>query len=321
MNRSAYCIQMLTLLSARGFMSKEELANELGVNLRNISEYRKELESAGYSILTVSGKYGGYTLERGALLPVVGFTTKENKALHHAMTYLKGHPDFLLFEDYQKAIDKVFTSSTSKLEENGVYLRDEHPLVHPEMIVMMDMVETARKTQKVVSMQYKSMHAKEFTTILIHPYEIINYKGSYYCMAYSLKAKDYRNFKFSKERMRQVKILDAGFTRDSNFHVKDHVGSIGLIQDEVYELELIIEQEQAVLMAERAIGCNPKMEWIEDGKLHYTTMMEGKMETISFLLSLGAQCKIIQPNQLQKEIYEILQAMLGNYSFSKDLLV
>ena len=47
MNRSAYCIEMLKLLAARGFMRKEELAKGLDVNPRNIIEYRKELEAAG----------------------------------------------------------------------------------------------------------------------------------------------------------------------------------------------------------------------------------------------------------------------------------
>ena len=46
MGKSANCIRMLLLLKARGFLTKEELAQLLETNIRNISEYRKELEEA-----------------------------------------------------------------------------------------------------------------------------------------------------------------------------------------------------------------------------------------------------------------------------------
>lgn len=319
MNRSGYCIQMLSLLFSRGTMSKEALAKELGVKIRNISEYRKELEMAGYSISTTSGKYGGYTLERGTLLPMHGFTKKEAKALQHSLTYLKMRPDFYLFEEYQQAMDRILSSSTTKKEEGGVYLGEIQPKVTADLIEMMDLMEYAQKNHYVVSMQYKGMHDETFETILIHPYEILNYKGSYYCMAYSLKAKDYRNFKFSKERMRHLSIQQTKFSRDVDFRVKDHVGSMGLIQDEVYELVLLIQKEQAVLMAEKSIGLNPTMRWKEPGILLYQTTMEGRIETISFLLSLGDSCTIIEPIAIKEEIQKILQAMLRNYAISSEI--
>lgn len=67
MKRSARCIQMLQLLKARGFLSREELATLLDTNIRNVSEYRKELEEAGYSIISTTGKYGGYQLDASCL--------------------------------------------------------------------------------------------------------------------------------------------------------------------------------------------------------------------------------------------------------------
>ena len=57
MKRCAACIRMLQLLRSRGFMTREELARELDTNVRNILEYRKELEEAGYVIEGTTGKY------------------------------------------------------------------------------------------------------------------------------------------------------------------------------------------------------------------------------------------------------------------------
>ena len=54
MKRCAACIRMLQLLRSRGFMTREELAQELNTNGRNILEYRKELEEVGYCLLYTS---------------------------------------------------------------------------------------------------------------------------------------------------------------------------------------------------------------------------------------------------------------------------
>lgn len=312
MNRSAYCIQMLKLLQARGTMSKTDLAKELGVNVRNIQEYRKELEIAGYDISVKQGKLGGYTLEKGALLPMCSFSDQEEKALQEAMTYLKVHADFYLYDDYVSAMDKVFGSHDIHAQES-IYLNDAMYEISKKEKDMIRSCEWARKHQYAIDLEYKSMYAKSFSKIRIHPYEILNYKGSYYCMAYSLSAKDFRNFKFSEERMRNVVISHTQFTRDQTFELKEHVGNLGLIQDEVYELELILKKETALLMSEKRVGWNPKWEWIDEETLRYQTTMEGNMQVISFLLSLGHQCMVVKPFILKEEIQKILQEMTGNY--------
>ena len=69
MNRTALCIRMLQLLKVRGRMRIDEIAQALEINPRNVREFRKELETAGYSILQTTGRYGGYQLDAAALLP------------------------------------------------------------------------------------------------------------------------------------------------------------------------------------------------------------------------------------------------------------
>lgn len=63
MNRTAKCIQMLCLLSENDIIKTGDLAKKLDSNPRNIREYRKELEEAGFQIRYTTGKFGGYSLE------------------------------------------------------------------------------------------------------------------------------------------------------------------------------------------------------------------------------------------------------------------
>lgn len=237
MKRSARCIQMLQLLKARGFLSREELATLLDTNIRNVSEYRKELEEAGYSIISTTGKYGGYQLDASCLFPIVGLRQEEVKAVSEAISYMKSHDDFLLLPQFLSAMDKLMATLTMEKKEGGIYVKGNTPLLNPMLKEFIMRMDGARNDQLAVDIVYKGMHAKNFEKVRIHPYEILNDAGSYYCLAYSLKAKDYRNFKFSEERMKQVQVSDVKFQRDADFQVSEHIGKKGLIRNEVYELD------------------------------------------------------------------------------------
>ena len=63
MNRTSKCIKMLLLLSENGKMNSQILADELHTNIRNIREYRKELEDCGFQFQSFSGSGGGIELE------------------------------------------------------------------------------------------------------------------------------------------------------------------------------------------------------------------------------------------------------------------
>ena len=177
MKRCAACIRMLQLLRSRGFMTREELAQELNTNVRNILEYRKEREEVGYVIEATTGKYGGYQLKSGTLLPVAGLYEEELRSLQESRRYLESHRDFLPYATYCRAIDKFLATTTLQVRESGVYV-EESADVTGAMISMIRICEQGRDALFAVELQYKSLHASDFETIVIQPYEIINVKGS-----------------------------------------------------------------------------------------------------------------------------------------------
>ena len=81
MSKTSLCIRMLGILYSRDIVSVSELADLLETNPRNIPEYKKELEAAGYYIESYPGRYGGYSLEKSMLFPTVRLTEKEKDGL------------------------------------------------------------------------------------------------------------------------------------------------------------------------------------------------------------------------------------------------
>ena len=313
MSRSTNCIKMLLLLKARGFMSVEELATILDTNVRNIREYRKELEEAGYSIISTTGKYGGYQLDTSCLFPVTRLRAEEHQALLEALEYMKSKNDFLLLAQVQTAFDKILATTTMKKGDSGIYMQGDVHKINGMMKNFIMHLDEARKNHIVVDILYKGMHAKQFEKVRIHPYEILNDKGNYYCLAYSLKAKDYRHFKFSEERLKEVNLTNLHFDRDPDFKVQDYIGKKGLMANEVYDIDILLYKESALLVSEAMVGISPKGEWIDDETFHFQTMMEGKISVLRFLLSHGNQVKVLKPESLKKEMKEIIEDMFYEY--------
>lgn len=313
MNRTALCIQMLQLLKSRGFLTREQIAMELQTNVRNISEFRKELETAGYIIESTTGKFGGYRLLNDCLLPPLHLQKEEIRALKEVMVYVHSHKDFIQSKEVEQALDKILSNAHRVEEESGLYLESEQYVVSKRIKEMIYQVEEARKQHQVVDILYRSLKDKEAGVVSIHPYEIINYKGAYYCLAYSLKAKDFRNYKFSEERMKQVIIRTQTFTRDRDFDIKKHIGQSGLVKDEIIEVELYIYHEAARLCAEKQIGLHPEMKWIKEDTLYLKTIFEGSVEARKFILSLGEHAYVVSPQFLQKEILRQIEVMKDMY--------
>ena len=113
---------MLLLLQARGMMKSEEIAELLDCNVRNIREYRKELEEAGYEIEAIQGKDGGYQLKKGTLFPVVALSKEEYQAISEALVYMESEP-FRYGNAFRKAMEKFKATTSMKNYDQDYYIR------------------------------------------------------------------------------------------------------------------------------------------------------------------------------------------------------
>ena len=110
MGKTSNCLKMLQILSSGRVYKGQELADILETNVRNIAEYRTELEMAGYYIEGIPGKYGGYRLITQSVIPTVRLNEAEQRALSSGAEYLKSRNDFPYSSDYEKAMGKVFAA-------------------------------------------------------------------------------------------------------------------------------------------------------------------------------------------------------------------
>lgn len=313
MNRTALCIRMLQLLKVRGRMRIDEIAQALEINPRNVREFRKELETAGYSILQTTGRYGGYQLDAAALLPAAALDAQEEDALQEGCRYLRSHADFIAADAFERAMGKILSAHSAPKKSPSIYLQERMPGISAMEQRYVDRCVEAIRDQRSVILTYRTLSAAKPYTIEIHPYELLFFQGACYCLAYSMKAHDFRSFRFSEQRMFDFRLTQRRFDRDPNFAVDRYVGRTGLIRGDFIHARFEVRHEQARRVAERSVGISSKMRWIDADTLEVDAWIETEYELFDLLLRLGADARLLEPADLVQRMKAQITAMLRRY--------
>lgn len=313
MNRSALCIKMLHILYGRSKpISSLELAKILETNPRNVQEFKRELEIAGYVIDSTSGKYGGYLLNEDSIFPSLALDSDEKEAINEALTYLNAQKNFIYYPKFELAMNKLKAKvNHSSRSKETIYLNESRKTLSENESEMLDKIVACKEQHKTLSFMYRSGYHNSISNRNVLPYEIIVTDSGFYLLADDKtenKTSGFKYFKIIDERMSDVQILDKSFTRDIDFKVSDHIGSTTLMK-ELYEVELEVYGINARLVNEREIE-NLISKSFKDGVLSIKFMMEGNLRLKNFILSLGSDCKVISPKNIKDDIKaELLKAI------------
>ena len=305
MNRSALVIKMLHILYGRKLpVSREELAERLETNPRNISEFKKELETAGYEIESVRGKQGGYVLKEESIFPSLALEKKEMSAINEALTFLKTQTGFIYYSDFETAMDKVKAKLKNRsLSSETIYMNSSRKRLNEKENEMLNSMMEAKEKNLEVSFQYCSNHSEVFEARCIRPYEIIINNEGFYVLAEDVsqgKKQAFKFFKIIKERMKDTALEKKSFLRDNQFKISEHTGKNALMKD-MYEVELQVKGIRARWLNEQEIE-NTLAKKIQNDVTYLHFMMEGKLRVKQFILSLGSSCEVLKPISLRKEI-------------------
>ena len=101
-------LNMLMLLKSRNKMTRREIAEELEVDVRQISRYKDDLCMAGILIKEERGRYGGYSLKCKTPWIDADLTENEIKALEAVIDYIQ--EGFPLKSDFDSGINKILSN-------------------------------------------------------------------------------------------------------------------------------------------------------------------------------------------------------------------
>ncbi len=310
MSKTSLCIRMLEILCSRDIVSVAELADLLETNPRNIPEYKKELEAAGYFIESIPGRYGGYFLDKGALFPVVNLTEEEKEGLAAGADYLRARNDFMQKPQYLSAMAKVSAALLNNHFFGDVTLFNRFPLAMPERELRQRYAEAQRciRGKYVLEMEYLS-RKNTITHRFVHPYKIFMYNNAWFLLGRDESSDEVKYFKLN--RIRSCRRTMRSFRVPLSYNERDYLDEYGMKRNgEWYFIKLRLTGRYAMLAKERIYGKEQTAEEIDAGTTVLSCKMQNKEEILCFVLGLGEYCEVLEPDWLRREVKAACERIL-----------
>lgn len=312
-NKTAATIKLIQVLSARGeFISTSELADMIGTNPRNVKEYIKEIEVCGYKVDSLAGVYGGYRMNKASLLPAINLNNDEIKSLREAASYLASKNDFVETNNIEAILGKILASLDDSKPITPLSMVDKFPLVMPkdELQKRFNILNDGAESQYKVEIEYQSVSGSTKNHI-IHPYKLFVYNGNWFVIAYNETVNDIGYFKLN--RINNLFLTRNHFTVLKTYVEEDYLDGYGMVKNgEYYHIELEFTNLNTV-MKERIYGKNQNVIEIDDKHVRFSVDMQNQELILSFVLSFGNKCKVIEPLWLKDRIKEVIREELSLY--------
>ena len=313
MSKTSACITMLELLNSNKTLKISELADILDSNPRNIPEYKKELELAGYEIKVTPGPYGGYSLNSRKLFSSANLSESDFDALSRGYKYLIARNDFMYKGLYSKAMGKILSEVTDRIDqEKLVSYRFPLTMDTQDIEERYNAVSLCIERKRKLLCDYQSLNGT--FAFRLDPYRLFMYNNAWFFLAFDHYRKDVGFFKIN--RITNYTISDERYAISPYFHFGDYVDDLGMkAPNDTHRIVLEFTGAKRILLEERQFGRNQTVEE-RDGKLILTVDMRNWWEIIKFVLAFGAQVRVLEPQKLIEDIKKEVNKM---YAVVNDL--
>ena len=313
MSKTALSIQMLEILYSRGIVSIADLARLLDTNPRNIPEYKKVLEEAGYIIDTIPGRYGGYVLNKKYTFPSTRLSDTEKEGLMQGFDYLLSRNDFMRKDDYSKAMAKIASSMSQKNDdelETTVIYRYPDSMDERELSNRYRVMEQCIKEQRKLWVSYRS-NDNIVRDRVLHPYKLYMYNNSWFIIAYCETKQRFLVFKLI--RMLKYEMLGERFRRSLTYVERDYIDEYGMKNGDWYDVKLKFTGKHAMFVDEYRYGKNQSVERIDESTTIVSVTMQYRDDIVGFVLNHQEYCEVLEPEWLKEEVIRVSKLILSKY--------
>ena len=320
MGKAAMCIQMLQILNSGRVYKCSELADLLETNPRNVIEYKKELEEAGYYIISIPGKYGGYQLDKSNVIPSLHLNEIERTAFLEGVSYLKSRADFPYGSEYILASSKIISSieKTPNEEEIEIVTPRALSMSKEEIAERYKAISKCIKEKTVMNIRFLTNYNLERDRV-IHPYKLFMMNNAWFVLA--LCESPRRIMPFKLNRITQYQVMDKKFRVSVLYNEHEYFDDRGLKgvsdwseyegkQGDWYHIKLELHGRPAMYVKEYLYGKNQIVTPISKNKTILECDMQYKYNTIQFVLGFGKDCIVLEPEWLRNEICDTAKKMV-----------
>jgi proteasome accessory factor B len=311
-------ITVLKLLQT-GRPNVETLAQSCQVSRRTIFRDLDMLRKAGIPIL-FDPHQQRYYLAGSFFLPPTHFTAEEALALI-TLCYDMGENEQLpFFHAARKAALKIIGAlpedilSRIKTLGGALKLRTEPSNPLHEAKAYFDMLLESHLRNRAVRIEYKGPLDDEPFSTMLHPYQVLFSRRSWYVIGRSSLHREVRTFHVG--RIRNIEMTDQAYEIPKGFSLERYLRNAWhLIPESVPDekVHLLFEPLVAQNVAEVKWHKTQRCEWREDGRLDFFVTVSGLKEISWWILGYGDQVEVIAPESLRIRIVDHARKLVEKY--------
>jgi proteasome accessory factor C len=284
---------------------------------------RSELESLRIQLTVERPADGAAEQENYSLrpenfhLPAIAFTDKELAALQTALSLLDG--EFAYAEPLRLALQQITWGRPSPLrapEQRSVALGITASAGGHELSARLAKVETAIFRNKTILFEYYTMERDEVSTRRVDPYHLLFQGGQFYLLGYAHERKGIRVFRLSRIRGKVSYATKAehDFHRPSDFDPRAYANRADWQLGEERGVARVLISERIAWQVERHFGRYGEISHVadgveEDGETIFLTGYSSPRSVISWVLGLGANARLLGPEELACEFHRRLELL------------
>ncbi len=321
-------IQGITLLSQPTGTTVEELGRKLEIQTRQVYRFMNSLQDdLGFILdeekLDSGGKRFALAVGQSEKLskvkvPQLSLNMDEVVALH----FLRGHAKLFKGTDVGEGIDRAFAKLAVFVPDGlGEKLERVRGLFVPSVRFaknyagkekLIDMLAEAIFGQHTCLIEYHSFTDDTTKKFMIDPLRLFERDGGLYLFVRSPRYGDIRIL--AVERINQIELANALFEYPKDFDPEALLDrAFGMFYDDPLEVKIWFSADQARYIQERQWSQNQEIAENKDGSIILWMKTSGWYDVKKWILSFGADARLLAPEQLCNDIRREAEAVLKMY--------
>ena len=317
--RASRLLSILMTLQARGRVTAQVLATECEVSLRTIYRDIDALSAAGVPVYSDRGSAGGYRLLEGYRTRLNGLSREEAKALF--LSGLTGPAAALGLGPVMAAAQLKLTAALpAEMRSAADQMRACFHLDAPgwfhekELPVHLQDIAVAVWNQRLIEIRYRSWKAE--TRRRVAPLGLVLKSGAWYLAG--LVDDSTRTYRIA--RIREMKVLDEGFERPSDFDLEAYwTQSTQRLERQLHQncatvrlspvgFKMLEPLTSQFVSALTEIG-----EADADGYRTVVMPVGSLWQASSQLLRFGVDAEVLGPPELRDKMSEVVKILRDRY--------
>ena len=295
-------IGILSVLLQQDMVTAPCLAERFEVSRRTINRDIEDLCRAGIPIVTMPGAGGGISIIENYKVDRTVFTTRE---MQDILAGLRSLDSISGTNQYGLLMEKLSAGGSDFMAGNQSVLIDLSSWYKADLAPKIEIIRAAIDGRQELEFLYFS--PKKEGKRRIESYYLIFRWSSWYVWGWCTLCRDFRLFKLN--RMAELRLSGAGFEPRK-------VPLPDLKNERIFpggiRVKAVFEPEcKWRLVEEFGLDC---FEEQEDGKLLFHADYTDQDNLISWLLTFGDRAELLEPENIRKELRELIEAMRKRYA-------